>query len=335
MNRATVLPFAIMLIAGGPMAVTSAALAGPRDELIAKHAAAYGVPENLVRRVIHIESRGNPRVISKGNYGLMQIRLGTARAMGYSGTVEGLLDPDTNMTYAVKYLAGAYRAARCNAERAIAYYQRGYYGRAQTKCSVPQPAVTQVAKAETDALANRGVTEAAPGVLRPRVVRIESITKSNAVPSTPPKVAAFDPVRVVPAQPPEGAVAVAKIDTVPVPLPRVRPAKAPKLAKAEPVEAVAQDTVVAKLEPSLEPALESVPLPPVRPEIAAEPAEPAPQAKRETKPARHARHRHTHRRAKADDTPPIVALFKKLTTPEKSSRRRGARVQTPSPQQTY
>jgi hypothetical protein len=207
---------------------------------------------------------------------------------------------------------------------------------------VPQPAVTQVAKAETDALAKPGSAEAAPGVLRPRVVRIESITKSNVMPTTPPKVAVFDPVRVVPPAP-EGVAAVEpaplpKIETVAVPLPRIRPAKAPRLAKAESAEAVEQETVVAKLEPSLEPKLDpaaAVPLPPVRPEISAEPAEPAPQAKREAKASRHARHRHTHRRAKADDTPPLVALFKKLTTPEKSSRRRGARVQTPSPSQTY
>ena len=45
----------------------------------------------------------------------MQIRLGTARAMGYhGGSPQGLLDADTNMTYAVKYLAGAYRAAGCD-----------------------------------------------------------------------------------------------------------------------------------------------------------------------------------------------------------------------------
>ena len=32
---------------------------GPHDALIAKHAAANGVPEHLVHRVIRIESRGN------------------------------------------------------------------------------------------------------------------------------------------------------------------------------------------------------------------------------------------------------------------------------------
>ena len=105
------------------------------DDLVTKHATAHGVPERLVRRVIAIESRGNPKVISGGNYGLMQIRLGTARAMGYQGEPQGLLDADTNMTYAVKYLAGAYRAAGCDPELAISYYQHGYSGAAKTKCT--------------------------------------------------------------------------------------------------------------------------------------------------------------------------------------------------------
>jgi soluble lytic murein transglycosylase-like protein len=106
---------------------------GNIQALIAKHAAAYGVPELLIRRVIHRESRGNPRVISKGNYGLMQIRLGTARAMGYRGGTQGLLDADTNMTYAVKYLAGAYKVAGGNHDRAVQYYAAGYYFAAKRK----------------------------------------------------------------------------------------------------------------------------------------------------------------------------------------------------------
>ena len=106
---------------------------GNLDSLIARHAAANNLPEDLVRRVIKRESGGNPRVISKGNYGLMQIRLGTARAMGYRGTAAGLLDADTNMTYAVKYLAGAYHAAGGNADRAVHYYAAGYYYAAKSK----------------------------------------------------------------------------------------------------------------------------------------------------------------------------------------------------------
>ena len=96
------------------------------DALIVQHASANNVPEALVRRVILRESRYNPRAVSAGNYGLMQIRLGTARRLGYRGTWQGLLDADTNMTYAVRYLAGAYRAAHGNAALAVALYQRGY-----------------------------------------------------------------------------------------------------------------------------------------------------------------------------------------------------------------
>jgi len=102
-------------------------IGGAYQELVAKHAAANGVPVSLVHRVIMRESRYNPRAVSRGNYGIMQIRLGTARALGYTGTAQGLLDADTNMTYAVRYLAGAYKVAGGNHDRAVGLYARGYY----------------------------------------------------------------------------------------------------------------------------------------------------------------------------------------------------------------
>jgi soluble lytic murein transglycosylase-like protein len=97
--------------------------------MVEAQASANGVPASLVHRVIMRESRYNPRAVSAGNYGLMQIRLGTARAMGYSGSAEGLLDAEINMTYAVKYLAGAYQAAGGNEARAVALYASGYGAR--------------------------------------------------------------------------------------------------------------------------------------------------------------------------------------------------------------
>lgn len=121
--------------------------------LVSKHAAATGVPEQLIRRVIHRESRGNPRVVSKGNFGLMQIRLGTARAMGYSGSAQGLLDADTNMTYAVRYLAGALRAAGGNHDRAVAYYASGYYYAAKRKGLEPWAKNVTAARANAEAVA--------------------------------------------------------------------------------------------------------------------------------------------------------------------------------------
>jgi soluble lytic murein transglycosylase-like protein len=105
----------------------------PLDGMASAQASANGVPVSLVERVIKRESGGNPRAVSRGNYGLMQIRLGTARAMGFSGSAAELLDPQINMTYAVRYLAGAYRAAGGNENRAVALYASGYYYQAKAQ----------------------------------------------------------------------------------------------------------------------------------------------------------------------------------------------------------
>jgi len=98
------------------------------NALVATHAQANGVPEVLVHRVIVRESRYQPALVGRGGtIGLMQIKLATARGLGYTGDAAGLRDPNTNLTYAVKYLAGAYRAANGDHRRAVAYYASGYY----------------------------------------------------------------------------------------------------------------------------------------------------------------------------------------------------------------
>lgn len=113
------------------------------EQMVASHAAANGVPAELVHRVIVRESRYNPRAVSKGNYGMMQIKLATARGLGYTGTAQGLLDPDTNLTYAVKYLAGAYRVAGGNHNRAVSYYAGGYYYAAKRQGLTPRQQIRQ------------------------------------------------------------------------------------------------------------------------------------------------------------------------------------------------
>ncbi|MFZ0096511.1 MAG: hypothetical protein WAK97_21540, partial [Pseudolabrys sp.] len=50
----------------------------------------------------------------------------------YTGSAAGLLDADTNMTYAVKYLAGAYRVANGNTNQAVHYYAAKNKGMAMT-----------------------------------------------------------------------------------------------------------------------------------------------------------------------------------------------------------
>jgi hypothetical protein len=100
------------------------------DGMIARHAQANGLPVELVHRVVKRESGYNPRARNpSGALGLMQIKHATARGVGYTGSASGLLDAETNLTYAVRYLAGAYQAAGGNANRAVALYQSGYHGR--------------------------------------------------------------------------------------------------------------------------------------------------------------------------------------------------------------
>ena len=118
--------FCLMAFAVPAQSETAADERAALDALIERHANANGVPVAFVRHVIRRESNFNPRVVDHGNYGLMQIRLGTAHALGYRGTAAGLLDPDVNMTYGMRYLAGAYRAAHGNEARTIVLYSRGY-----------------------------------------------------------------------------------------------------------------------------------------------------------------------------------------------------------------
>jgi soluble lytic murein transglycosylase-like protein len=111
-----------------PFAQSALAQRADYDALVATHARANGLPEALVHRVIVRESRYRPHLVGRGGtIGLMQIKLATARSLGYTGDAAGLRDPDTNLTYAVKYLAGAYRAANGDHGRAVHYYASGYY----------------------------------------------------------------------------------------------------------------------------------------------------------------------------------------------------------------
>ena len=147
------------LAVAAALTVPVAAQAGSAyDALIAQHAQANNVPEALVHRVIMRESRYQPQLVGRGGtVGLMQIKLATARSMGYTGDAAGLRDPNTNLTYAVKYLAGAYRAANGDHARAIHYYAAGYYdvakrqrlayasGQALDSFGNPQPPLEAVA----------------------------------------------------------------------------------------------------------------------------------------------------------------------------------------------
>ena len=103
------------------------------NQLITKYAALYDVPEHLVHHVVRRESNYNPMAVHSGNWGLMQIRYNTAKGMGYDGSPTGLLDAETNLKYAVKYLRGAWLVAEKDAKKADWLYRTGYYFQAKKK----------------------------------------------------------------------------------------------------------------------------------------------------------------------------------------------------------
>ncbi len=85
---------------------------GSYGKLIAKYAAQNGVPYRLARAVVQVESSFRPNVTGGvGEIGLMQIRLSTARGMGYKGTAKQLYNPATNLYWGMKYLGKAHRLA--------------------------------------------------------------------------------------------------------------------------------------------------------------------------------------------------------------------------------
>jgi soluble lytic murein transglycosylase-like protein len=91
------------------------------------------VPVELVHRVIIRESRHRPEARNGPYYGLMQILPATARTMGFRGQPNDLLDAETNLRYAVRYLRGAWLLADGSHDRAVMWYARGYYYEAKRR----------------------------------------------------------------------------------------------------------------------------------------------------------------------------------------------------------
>lgn len=95
--------------------------------LINKYADLYEVPRALVHRQIIRESTHRPSARNGPYYGLMQILPATARGMGHRGSPDSLLDAETNLKYAVKYLRGAWLLSDGSFDTAVKWYSRGYY----------------------------------------------------------------------------------------------------------------------------------------------------------------------------------------------------------------
>lgn len=101
--------------------------------LVRKYAGVHGIPESLLHRVIQRESGYNAGARNGPYYGLMQILPQTARTMGYRGSPEGLLDAETNLMYAGRYLRGAWMVSDGSESEAVSWYARGYYYEAKRR----------------------------------------------------------------------------------------------------------------------------------------------------------------------------------------------------------
>lgn len=96
-------------------------------QLIQKWAAIHDIPESLLHRVIQRESDYNAGARNGPYWGLMQILPQTARGMGFTGAPQDLLDAETNLEFAGKYLRGAWLVSGGDEAEAVMWYARGYY----------------------------------------------------------------------------------------------------------------------------------------------------------------------------------------------------------------
>ncbi|WP_342593649.1 lytic transglycosylase domain-containing protein [Ancylobacter gelatini] len=110
-------------------------------KIVDREAKTNGVPVALARAVVRIESNWKTHLTGRaGEVGLMQIKHQTARGQGYGGTRAALYDPETNIKWGMRYLAGAYRLAGGDTCGTVMRYQGGHGARrmsatARTYCS--------------------------------------------------------------------------------------------------------------------------------------------------------------------------------------------------------
>ena len=104
------------------------------DDLIRTQAAANNVPLSLAHAVVTVESNYKPNMTgSVGEIGLMQVRLQTARGMGYKGTAKALYDPATNIRYGMMYLGQARKLAGGDLCGTILKYNGGHGAKRMSK----------------------------------------------------------------------------------------------------------------------------------------------------------------------------------------------------------
>ncbi|MDU9003917.1 lytic transglycosylase domain-containing protein [Sedimentitalea todarodis] len=111
--------------------------------LINEYADLYEVPRPLVHRLAIRESTHRPAAVNRPYYGLLQILPATARSMGFKGKPKDLLDAETNLKYAGKYLRGAWLISDGSYDNAVKHYSRGYWHEAKRRGMLVETGLVQ------------------------------------------------------------------------------------------------------------------------------------------------------------------------------------------------
>jgi soluble lytic murein transglycosylase-like protein len=119
--------FAALTAVAAMLTLSAPAFSSPYEIIVSKYARSYGVPVGLAKAVVQIESGYRPNLRGKaGEIGLMQVKLSTARGLGYTGSAKGLYNPDTNIRYGMKYLAMAHKIGGKTTCGTILRYNAGH-----------------------------------------------------------------------------------------------------------------------------------------------------------------------------------------------------------------
>ena len=97
----------------------------------------YGTPPGLLEALCYVESKHNINAIhhddgGADSLGICQIKLATARDMGFRGTAKQLMNPSMNIKYAAKYLSRQIKRYNDNTVRGVIAYNLGHAGRLTT-----------------------------------------------------------------------------------------------------------------------------------------------------------------------------------------------------------
>jgi soluble lytic murein transglycosylase-like protein len=126
MNRILVMAaLALVLAAGSACADDLQAMRA----LVDQAASAAGIPARLAHAVIAQESYYDPALRGRaGEWGIGQIKCGTARAVGLRGACSQLADAATNLKFSFAYLRQALDRGGAGCA-GVSLYQHGIFGR--------------------------------------------------------------------------------------------------------------------------------------------------------------------------------------------------------------